>query len=82
MKFSIYDFLFLGIYRFDRDPSNSFAESPQERPSAQSFRILARTQAIWENHACSHLARTLLGVHAVVVEAKNAAAQGFYRKYG
>jgi GNAT superfamily N-acetyltransferase len=27
-------------------------------------------------------ARSTLGVHAVLVEAKNAAAEGFYRKYG
>jgi ribosomal protein S18 acetylase RimI-like enzyme len=27
-------------------------------------------------------ARNLLGMHAVVVEAKNAAARGFYREYG
>jgi predicted GNAT family N-acyltransferase len=27
-------------------------------------------------------ARSLLGVHALVVEAKNAAVEGFYRKYG
>jgi ribosomal protein S18 acetylase RimI-like enzyme len=27
-------------------------------------------------------ARNTLGVHALIVEAKNAAAEGFYRKYG
>jgi ribosomal protein S18 acetylase RimI-like enzyme len=60
---------------------------PAVRISRLATSLSARRQGLGElllQNAIKRIlqARDTLGVHAVVVEAKNSAAEGFYRKYG